>query len=417
MPLKQRLKNGALTLKTAFVDFLKRRDPVEYFIALMLLGIAVFAVRVTVGGSATLTEIFHKDSSDLMMDYFNSLRDVSQGIGVYTDRRVIYPPLANLILLFLSKALPPAYLNTPGGSAIHTWRFYSSAVLSVTFFFVFTVLLLALVVGREKYPAVKKNLLVFLLMASFPVLFMIERGNIVILCLIALVVFAQNYNSESRVGREVALVMLAFATALKLYPALFGLVMLADRRYRDAFRAAFYAVLMLVIPSFFFGGPICLWWVVENTLYYSTFTGQDALNLFGSWNMPSWLGKGIFFGMYVFAAAFLVLASFVQRKAWKTWMFVAAILLTVSSIFSAYNWLLFLPALLTFMRKERLQGMNVAYFFLMTLPFYIYVPKLLQDNALITLMAVIIALCVLESIGLFVTFFKNRKQAALAESK
>ena len=94
-------------------------------------------------------------------------------------------------------------------------------------------------------------------------------------------------------------------------------------------------------------------------------------------------------------------------------MFAGAVLLTFSSIFSAYNWLMLLPALLAFMRTEKLQGINWIYFFSMSIPFYVYIPKPLQDNGLIVLMTVMITLSVLEGIGAFATFIKEKKQQSL----
>ncbi len=402
------LKKCILRARAALVRFLARRDPAEYFIALMILGITVFGVRCLFGGSERFTEIFHLGTAELFMDFFNSVRDAAQGAASYTERYVIYPPLANLLFLLFSRAVPTAYLNTPAGAAAHTWRTYNGALLALVLFWVLSLTLLALALQREGYAPRKKNLLTFLIIASFPVIFMVERGNIVVLALVALVIFVQNYGDESPARREVALVALAVAAALKLYPALFGLVMLADKRYRDAVRAALYTIVLLILPSFCFGGPVALWHVLKNTFSFSA-TGQNATNFMSQYNLSPETGTAILCGLYLFAIAFLILSSFVQKKVWKTWMFVGAVLLTFSSIFSAYNWLLLLPALITFLRTERLFGINWAYFFLMSLPFYIYIPKPMQDNGLIVLIALMIALSVIESIGLFVAFFKQRR--------
>ena len=108
----------------------------------MLSGLSVFFVRCLVGGSGSFVGIFFKGGNDLFMDYFNSLRDVAQGVGVYTERHVIYPPLANLLLLVIARVIPTAYLETGGFPMNLTWRAYPAAVLSVTFFFLVAMLLL-----------------------------------------------------------------------------------------------------------------------------------------------------------------------------------------------------------------------------------------------------------------------------------
>ncbi len=412
MQPKGTLKNCISRAKDAALRFLSRRDPAEYFIALMLLGITVFFVRCLVLGADAFTEIFHLGTADLFMDHFNSVRDAAPGAASYTVRHVIYPPLANLIFLLLARVTPDAYLAMPHGELAFTWRAYNGAMLSFVIFTALALVLLALTLQREPYASAKKNLLTFLMIASFPVIFMVERGNVLVLALAALVIFSQNYESESRAGREVALVALAIAAALKLYPALFGLVLLADRRYRDAARAALYAAALTLGASLFFGGPAAIFYVIKNTFCFTS--GAENVSSFTSFlGLSGGAGTALVFGLYIFAVIFLTLASLLQKKAWKTWMFAGAVLLTFSSIFSAYNWLMLLPAFLAFMRTEKLQGINWVYFFSMSIPFYVYIPKPLQDNGLIVLMTVMITLSALEGIGAFATFIKAKKQKSL----
>lgn len=401
MRFRQFLATPLRRLKSELAAFLSRRDPAEYFIALMLSGLSVFFVRCLVGGSESFVGIFFKGGNDLFMDYFNSLRDVAQGVGVYTERHVIYPPLANLLLLVIARVIPTAYLETGGFPMNLTWRAYPAAVLSVTFFFLVAMLLLFAVMQREQHHTVNKTLLLLLLLVSFPVLALIERGNIVILALIALLLFMQGYDSPRRAERELALFMLAVAAALKLYPALFGLLLLGERRYRELSRAALYTLALLLLPSFFFGGPICLWWVIENTLAYSRYTaGASALS-----------GYPILLYLLYAAGLFLVTyAAFLQKKPWKLWLLISALLLSIPSIFSSYNWLLTLPALLAFLRTERLCGTNWIYFFLLTIPSFTYLPEALQGNTLVALIAGIFLISLLELFWLCPLFRHKRRR-------
>lgn len=410
MQIKQSVQKLWQKSKAGFLAFIKRRDPAEYFMALMILSLTVFVIRVLIAGPDAFVGVFFKDCGDLFLDFFNSLRDVAQGIGVYTERHVIYPPLANLILALIARVIPGAYLNTPGEEKF-TWREYPSAILALLFFFVFTFLVLALLLNRDKLQVKRKGLFVFLVLVSFPFLTLLERGNVVVICLITLLVYMQCYDSENKAVRELGLIMLATATALKIYPAIFGLILLCDKRFKDAVRAAVYALLLLIIPSFFYGGPQCLWWVVENTIGYSEYASQNASSFFVSLNLPDWSGMVILFGLYLLAVAVLTCAALLQRKPWKIWVFGATILMSVASIFSSYNWLLILPGMLMFFRTEKLKGLNWLYFILITLPFYYYFPKEWQGNMLVTLIVGLYILSVAESVVLFRNFFKARKAA------
>lgn len=409
---KEKTASAAKRTKRGFVELLRRRDPAEYFILLLILGFTVFAFRCLTVGHWAFGDIFFKQCQDQFMDFFHSLRDVAQGPEVYSVRHVIYPPLANVVLWMLSRLVPSAYLHSGSAEAVQVWRFYPTAILALVVFMVLALLTLALVLQREKYSPVKRNLLTFFTIASFPIIFMIERGNVVVLCLIALMVFAQNYDSESKVGRELGIFMLALSAGLKIYPAIFGLALLVDKRYGEAIRAAIYSFVLFLIPSFFFGGPLfCARWLIRNTLSYSSQAGAGAIQTMGSAGGGSseLLGKLMLYGLYVLAVVVLVLCSLVQKKRWKTWALCASILLTVPSIFSCYNWVLMLPALFTFLRTEKLRGINWVYFFAMSLPFYVFIPKIYQDNGVITLMVILIAFGVFDTL---ISYCKERKSKA-----
>lgn len=55
-------------------------------------------------------------------------------------------------------------------------------------------------------------------------------------------------NSENRILRELALIALAVAFGLKLYPAFFGMLLLYDKQYFRAIRTAIYGLLLFFLP-------------------------------------------------------------------------------------------------------------------------------------------------------------------------
>lgn len=400
MALGERVLRVLRAFRAATVRFLAQRPPAVCFVLLLFFGLLTFFFCVMAGGQDTFLGIFHAQGDTLFSDFFRSVRDATAGSAVYSERRVIYPPLANALFWLISRAMPAAYLEAPVAQW-STWHLYPAAVLGVSFFLCLSLVLFAGVLGREPYPRPLRLLLAFFLAASFPVLFLIERGNLVILCLAALLLFSQNYDSHNAMAREVGLFALAVATALKIYPLLFGLPLIRERRWRDIAHAAAYALLLFLIPSFFFGGPLfCAGWIVKNTVYYSNYAGRGAISLLAAWGIPATLARAVIYALYAALLLFLILSALLPRKPFKAWALCAATLLAVPSIFSAYNWVLVLPALLSFLRTERLVGLNILWFFLMATPFFVFVPKAYQDNGLIALIGVIIALSLMEVIGL-----------------
>ena len=208
---------------------------------------------------------------------------------------------------------------------------------------------------------------------------------------------------------------LAFAASIKLYPALWGAVLLTDKRYKDAVRCACYFLLMLLIPSFFFGGPISILFSARDVVSYSGNSSTQYYDFLASIHVPAAVGGAVMKIFYAFCILFYGVTSFLPRKRFVTWSFAAAFCLTFSSIFSVYNWVLMLPALLEFFRKEKLEGVNILYFIAMVLPFCLYIPKVWQDNIIIGDIAVILVVSAVESVLLSVAYFKEKKKQPLSQ--
>jgi hypothetical protein len=337
------------------------------------------------------------------------VRDTAQGIEVYTRLGSIYPPLSNLVISVFSLFIPRDYLDTPRELA-HTWREYPAAILCYELFFVVCFALLAVLLWREPYSRKKRAWLMPLMLCSFPMLFLLERGNTMLLCVCAMLLYVQSYHSESRVARELGLFALAVATALKFYPVLLGAMLIADKRWRDALHACIYGLLCLFVPSFFYSGPISVFWAIKNTLGFSESSTAIADDFMAQNGISTQLGGSLLLVFYIAVIAFAILSALAERKPWKSWMFAATVMLTMPSIFSSYNWLLLLPALVAFFREEKLKGLNWAYFFLLTTPFFTYPPRAWQDAMLVVCVVGIYLLYAFEAICHFRRFFKERKE-------
>ena len=54
--------------------------------------------------------------------------------------------------------------------------------------------------------------------------------------------------------REIALIGLAASAAIKIYPAIFGLILVKEKRWLDIFKVITYGLILFVLPFLFFGG-------------------------------------------------------------------------------------------------------------------------------------------------------------------
>lgn len=86
---------------------------------------------------------------------------------------------------------------------------------------------------------------------NYGMLYAYERGNIVIYSFICSMMFVFFQNSKNKYMREIALMSLAFAAGLKIYPAFLG-CLLYNKEYKRAIRTVIYGIIMFIVPFFAF---------------------------------------------------------------------------------------------------------------------------------------------------------------------
>ncbi len=413
--------------ESAVRRFIRTLTPCKAFVICVFLGISCCALYYFRQPDKSFADLFFHSGDDLFMDFFNSVRDAAQHAGVYTDRSVIYPPLANLLFLIFSGFLPESYNNTPFEDR-QQWRNVPAAYLMI-FLYSVALLMALYILLRENTRDHGRRVILFPLAAVFsiPVIYAVERGNSILLSAILTLAFAVTYESENRVLRELGLICLAAAFGLKLYPALFGWVLIADKRYREAGRCVGYGVLLLLIPSFFFGGPVCLWRMVQNVLRFSnvgSVTHTSNFTTYTAWLLgvsPKLLSAVFHIWCGVTAIAFLASPFlFCGERRWKYFLTGAALILTVPSLTSPYSvvFLLIPLLLLTYEKKPTSRWDPVCVAFLI-LPF-VPIPNI-GKNSTVTITAYLATgflsvLLVAEAVVLFIRKMRNgRGNAAVGE--
>ena len=343
------IKRFSKTVRKAIIGFKERRSPAEIFVALMASSFIFYIIFYCIKGGAGIVDTFFLRCNDLFMDFFNSVRDASQGAGVYTERHVIYPPMANLIYLIFSRFIPDAYNYTSFYDRLK-WVDHPEAIFFICMLtLLMTVLLYALIHYFVKGKDMLRFLVAFFGVFNLPVLYMIERGNMIVFCFIAMILYAFTYNSNSKVWREIGLISLAFAFSLKLYPVIFGWFLLTDKRYKEAIRCAIYGLLMLVIPSFFFGGPACFIQIFKNITSFST-GSANALTIISSYlGIPMSILTLLAYAWCAVCGLCFAASPFVHKERWKSWMVGIILIIVVPSLTSMYAWaFLLIPMIMIF---------------------------------------------------------------------
>lgn len=203
------------------------------------------------------------DEQDTGMDFYNSVTYV-RGRVPYTQFDTVYPPLANALYLAVMHAVPNEISDTWGESYLDAIAHRMTASdlrlhQDTAFAFLVSLSLLAVLFFQLCYHSigggkVTRFLFSTAMLLSMGVLQAIERGNIILLAVCLVMFFLRFKDSRSRVLSELALVALAAAAGLKLYPAVFGLLLVLDRQYRRALRTLLYGLVLFFGPFFLFEG-------------------------------------------------------------------------------------------------------------------------------------------------------------------
>ncbi len=244
-----------------------------YYVMFAVYAAAFLAVAVITRGESVRNVLFYNAISgedDYFMDYFNSIRnsifEFSYNIGV------IYPPLVNLFYFFLSRLLPAGTtdnIDFPGRYIVRNGQLpLLSYVLFTVAVVLFTVKVIEKYVARSSLPR-SKALLAYTIVFSYPSVYCIERGNITMLAAVLTLVFVMYRDSEKRYLRELSFIALAVAASIKIYPAVFGLLLIFDKKYKDAARLAVYGAVLFIVPFFFYDGFTSIYQFVKKILDFS----------------------------------------------------------------------------------------------------------------------------------------------------
>ena len=193
--------------------------------------------------------IFFAEGRDFMADFLNLLRYMADGNPYDAfDGERIYLPLGYMLIYPFSKLDNYAVMSLSDlwGSHIVQISFTFFTLVSVFAFY------FALKTFCEKYN-VNKIILIPLLLSGFFIR-AVERGNLILISASCSIFYLALYDSESKLKRKLAVIFLALSAALKVYPALFGIMYLRKKMYREFIEAVILSILLGLLPFLFFDG-------------------------------------------------------------------------------------------------------------------------------------------------------------------
>lgn len=233
----------------------------------------------------------------------------------------------------------------------------------------------------------------FVILFSSVMLFSIERGNIIIFCAALICYFLAFKNSEDNKLRLFSLLCLCVVSVIKIYPAVLGLYLLAEKRYKDILRCIAISIFLIFTPFFFFKGqleniPQLYENVISNTDSYSPY---QLFPRFGLVHLFAWPLKGLHVDTnlsdLILIAPKLVMClacvlSFVmfyyEKNSWKKIALVSLPLIMFPTNSAFYCGLYFIPVILFFLYHN--EGRKIDYIYMLLIcvflnPFQLLVVK------------------------------------------
>lgn len=344
---------------------------VVFFLICMLICVIMAALT---GGVSWKLQLFHSNGyPDMFMDFFNSVRDGGSS-NVYTERNNIYPPLCVLIFRIISKLINPDLVSSTFPK--RTTLQYDEACMMIYFLFAI-ICIICLVRLVESYVHLKNSnkfrlhasIMSFVMIVSFPVMFCLERGNIIILSVILAMFFVFFKDAPNPIIRELSYIALAFSAGIKLYPAIFGLTLIIEKKYKEAARTILYGLIIVIGPIIFFidefktsgttvaavssllqinstsladtGTSSALMKILKNLLSFAT-NKKSSLN-FSSVSIENFvhilkLNNGATIAKIVCAITEIIaaIAAFMTKSEWKKIFLISYLMLNIPSASSSY---------------------------------------------------------------------------------
>ncbi len=302
-------------------------------VAAILLSFTAFVLVSVFNRGALLGQLFFRDVTDTFMDYFNCLPGVAMRRPY--DTQSMYPPLSEVVFYFFSKIIPNDMLLTWDP---HAMRTHQIPVLSLLFYLAIPIAVtVCSLYDYLKNGTAAKRFVILAFLVSSPFIYLVERGNVLIYAFAAAVVFICYYDSDKKWQREVALIALAVSAGIKLYPAVLGILLVRDKRWKETIRCVFYGIFFFIAPFFVFGGLSNLLVMVKALLGNSGGFGDTdfncKINFSAVFNIigVKWLGRTEAFPWGQTAAyilsVLLIAAAFLTKKRWKSVLFLTLVMI------------------------------------------------------------------------------------------
>lgn len=337
-----------------------------FFVIILLMGLISSIICIT-WNKDIINQIFFGDTNDYFMDFYNSMYHANNDPYALKS---IYPPLAYVIYKCFSIFVPNSVLHQSG------FAIRDSQGGNIAFMIYNVIMMSTLVLSiyyYKKGSVLKRSIFSTLILFSGAFLFTFERGNIILLSLIFLMLFIFCKDHRNKKIREMSLICLAISASLKVYPAILGLILIKEKRYKEAIRAVIYGILIFFIPFIFFGGIDQIAKLLEGIFltggmfaesgygYLVDVSNSVRAILHGALNIDSEITNTVCQIVSVICLVFGLAILPVMNNKWKEVTLLISIMVLVPSFSGTYTLIFYLIPLIMFLDNKEKEKQDYKY--------------------------------------------------------
>lgn len=331
----------------------------KVFYGVMLSAIACMLFLGYITHGESIRSFLVNDKNDGLMDFFNS---VQYGKKPY-ENLVIYPPLINVIYGFLGRYM----FITMDGFAVRVsqmgilvYGIYAITVYSLLFHVIYKIK-----AGNKN----EKLLFISTLVLSVPFLFAYDRGNSIILVLIALLMYVKFYDSHN-IWRQIgAYSALGIAAGIKISPVICGFLLFNKHSWKSIIIAISIVCIWFFLPFVFTDGNIFI--LIDNIR--NTDNIKDVINMN---SMAVNVGSGVFvntsafldsigryfdintftfssllnYALFFWGISLVSIGKNIEE--WKKWTVLVGMMVLLPGFSAVYNLILFVIPLILFLNSN-----------------------------------------------------------------
>lgn len=340
-----------------------RPDAYSLFLIISFAGTILYlTVLLITGGYGAAWLAMENNFDNFLTDHFRHIAFASDMQHFYFNTNdATFPPFAYLLYYLL-------YRINPNSWAVNQWkecRDYQYNPLVYLMLTILLVLVFKLVVDKllPQYGNGRNLLLVIAVVCSAPMMAgALERGNISFLTAVMLLGALYLKDSDTAWKREAALLLIAAASGLKLYPAIFGVIYIVEKRYKEGIRLLIYGLLVFLVPFIFCGGIpgliryLKILFFFENQGYRSWTNVRNYLlsisDLLGQYENSAYFVKYFKIAENLYLI-FCVVSMFRTKETWKYALYTAGIMALYVPFSYRYTSVYMLIPLIMYLKQDK----------------------------------------------------------------